>query len=176
MGNICRTCNDELETAYSFKLKCDLLNYQSRDTAPKHALCEICGKTFGNVEALEQHRGPCRQSKSTGQTLPKKAETSKQETNFERIERMPLKYRISVNKGKMTQLKHTEKVKKALKDEGSDCIEFVCPKCEKKFLNYTGLSVHIQWHKMKKNKHKCPKCELEFLNNSILRKHLIYDH
>lgn len=179
MGNICQTCIEELETAHTFKLKCDQLNYECRDTVPKQALCEICGFSFKNIDLLEQHRDVCRKTKSTaqahdhGKPHTKKSGISKQKSN---IGDDSLKFRISTKNGKITQMKRSEKIDKVLKDVKSKSNEFVCPQCEFKFLNAGGLHSHMMWHDIRKKKYKCSECKLNFLNDVDLRKHEKYGH
>lgn len=178
MGNICHTCLEELETAYTFKLKCDKLNYENRDTAPKQALCEICGKTFKNIKSLKQHRDVCRKCKSTDQTHDKshtkKCETPKHKSNIGGDG--SLKFRFTTNKWEVTQMKRSPKVDNALQDLKLKTNEFVCPYCEFKFLTAGGLHSHIMWHKIRKRKFRCSECKLVFLNDVDLRKHEKYEH
>lgn len=162
INNICQTCIEELETAHTFKLKCDQLNYECRKTP---SLCEICGITFKNLEILEQHRGKCHTKKS--ETLKRKSDIGGGDS---------LKFRISTKKGMVTKIKRSEKNDNAVKDVKMKSNQFVCPHCEFKFLTAGGLNSHMMWHNDRKKQHKCSECKLMFLNDVDLRKHEKYEH
>lgn len=179
MKNICQTCNEELETAHTFKLKCDKLNYEDGDRVPKQVLCELCGKTFKNAESLDQHHDGCRkntpifhtQTQHQSQTKPmKKAEAVKPKCN---AAQGSLKFKISTNKENIWKV---EKIDKAMNPIKSDENGLVCPYCKYRFVNTSGLGTHMSWHKIRKNKFKCSKCALSFINEIHLRNHDKHDH
>lgn len=122
MRNICQTCVKELDIAYSFKLRCDQLNYEGPKITSKRALCEICGQTFKHLASLEQHCSHGRRivpvDQMHGKKQPKnRGETPKRKRNIEhRIARDSLKFRISVKNEKITPMTRSEKMDKALMD------------------------------------------------------------
>lgn len=178
MNNICQQCNAELQTAHTFKLKCDRLNYDGRDATPKQELCEMCGK----LESLDQHRDICRKIKPTVQVQThdkpkaKKVEQTKPKINAGRDS---LKFRMSTkngNKWKVEKMERSRKMGKASMGVKSEPDVPVCPYCKFRFINVGGLRAHMMWHKIRRFPNQCSSCELSFLSDIDLRKHEKFDH
>lgn len=180
MKNVCHSCLQELEAAHTFKLKCDKLNYASRDAASTQSLCELCGESVKNAE-LKQHHDVCSKKRLPVRTHGKTQMTQAKEKAKINITREALRFRIAAKKGnmwKVQKLERTEKMDKATKTTKTESNPnaFVCPYCKYQFLNDGGLRSHMMWHRIKKNKNQCSSCERSFLHGVDLRKHEKFDH